>query len=84
MKGYNNMSKYVCDFEALKTIATNIEKKIKQELEKMLAEKREDYEKFFKSFGLQLKFGIYSSYGMNKELLQDLLLYYLIFLKRFL
>ncbi|MBQ3572046.1 MAG: molecular chaperone HtpG [Clostridia bacterium] len=62
--------------KSLKTIATNIEKKIKQELEKMLAEKREDYEKFFKSFGLQLKFGIYSSYGMNKELLQDLLLYY--------
>ena len=62
--------------KSLKTIATNIEKKIKQELEKMLSEKRDEYEKFFANFGLQLKFGIYSSYGMNKDLLQDLLLYY--------
>lgn len=62
--------------KSLKTIATNIEKKIKQELEKMLSEKRDEYEKFFANFGLQLKFGIYSSYGMNKDSLQDLLLYY--------
>ena len=62
--------------KSLKTIATNVEKKVKQELEKMLAENREKYLDFYKSFGLQLKFGIYTAFGMNKDLLQDLLLYY--------
>ena len=57
-------------------IATNIEKKIKKELETMLEEDREKYETFFKAFGMQLKFGIYNSYGMKKEELQDLLLFY--------
>lgn len=60
----------------LGVIASNIEKKIKKELETMLAEDRENYEKFFKAFGMQLKFGIYNSYGMKKEDLQDLLLFY--------
>ena len=41
----------------------------------MLNEKREDYERFFKEFGNQIKYGIYSSFGMNKEMLQDLLLF---------
>ncbi len=59
----------------LKVIAKNIEKAIKNELAKMLKNNREEYEKFFKNFGLQLKFGIYQSYGMNKELLQDLLIF---------
>jgi molecular chaperone HtpG len=59
----------------LKAIATQIEKKIKSELLEMMKSSREDYEEFFKEFGLQLKFGIYSSWGMNKDLLQDLLLY---------
>ncbi len=62
--------------KSLKTIANSIEKKIKQELENLLKNDREKYELFFKNFGLQLKFGIYSSYGMNKDLLQNLLLYY--------
>ena len=62
--------------KSLKTIATSIEKKIKQELERMLLNEREKYEKFFKNFGLQLKFGIYTGYGMNKDVLQDLLLYH--------
>lgn len=60
----------------LKVIASNIEKKIKSELLKMLKNDRETYETFYKSFGLQLKFGIYSDYGSHKELLQDLLMFY--------
>lgn len=60
----------------LKIIARNLEKKIKTELEKLLKNSREDYEKFFKAFGLQLKFGIYSSYGMNKDTLKDLVMFY--------
>ncbi len=59
----------------LKTIANSIESKIKKELEIMLEEKREDYEKFFKDFGLQLKYGIYNDFGMHKDKLQDLLVY---------
>lgn len=60
----------------IKAIAQSIEKKIKNELSDMLKNDRENYEKFFKAFGLQLKYGIYSSWGMNKEALQDLLLFY--------
>ena len=60
----------------LKAIAAGLEKKIKSELLAMQRDDRENYEKFFKNFGLQIKFGIYSSYGMKKDLLQDLLLYY--------
>jgi molecular chaperone HtpG len=59
----------------LKIIAKSVEKKIKNELSKMLKSDRENYEKFFKAFGLQLKFGIYQNYGMNKDVLQDLLLF---------
>lgn len=59
----------------LKAIATSIEKKIKQELENMLANDREKYETFYKAFGFQLKFGIYQSFGMNKNTLQDLVLF---------
>lgn len=60
----------------LKTIAKNIESKIKSELQSMLEKNREEYEKFFDIFGVQLKFGTYNNYGMNKELLQDLLLFH--------
>ena len=60
----------------LKAIAAGLEKKIKSELKNMLKNDRENYETVFKNFGLQLKFGIYSSYGMKKDLLADLLLYY--------
>ena len=59
----------------LKIIAKNLEKTIKNNLLKMQKEEREKYDTFFKSFGLQIKFGIYSGYGMNKELLQDLLMF---------
>lgn len=60
----------------LKIIASRLEKKIKSELESMLLNEREAYEAFFKNFGLQLKYGIYMDYGMHKDLLQDLLLFY--------
>ena len=59
----------------LKLIARTIEKKIKSELEKMLKDEREVYEEFFKSFGIQLKFGVYNDYGMHKDTLKDLLLF---------
>ena len=60
----------------LKLIAKSIERTIKNELKKMLNNEREKYEEFWKNFGLQIKFGLYSSYGMNKELLKDLLMFY--------
>ncbi len=60
----------------LKLIAKNINKKIKSELQSMLKNERDNYEKFYDSFGRQLKFGVYSDYGSNKETLQDLLLFY--------
>ena len=60
----------------LLTIAQNIEKKIKNELTAMLNNERENYEKFFAAFGRQLKYGVVSDYGMHKEELQDLLMFY--------
>lgn len=60
----------------LQLIASRLEKKIKSELETMLKNDREKYEQFFKAFGLQLKYGVYSDYGQHKDLLQDLLLFY--------
>ena len=60
----------------LKVIAKNIENKIKSELENILKNDREAYEKFFENFGLQLKFGAYNDFGMNKDKLKDLLLFY--------
>ena len=60
----------------LRLIANNIEKKVKGELERMLKDDREGYEKFFKNFGRQLKIGCLNNYGAKKELLQDLLLFY--------
>lgn len=60
----------------LKLIASNIEKKIKNELTSMLETDREKYEKFYKAFGLQLKFGLYESWGSKKDVLQDLLMFH--------
>jgi molecular chaperone HtpG len=60
----------------LKIIASNIEKKIKAELKRLMDKEPEKYEKFFNSFGLQLKYGIVNTYGGKKELLQDLLMFY--------
>ena len=59
----------------LKVIAKAIEKKIKGELEKMLNTERAKYEKLFDAFGLQLKFGVYSNFGVHKDTLKDLLLF---------
>lgn len=60
----------------LKLIAKNINKKIKSELQSLLKNEREKYEEFYKSFGRQLKYGVYSDFGANKEVLQDLLMFY--------
>ena len=60
----------------LKVIAANLEKKIKSELVKMMKDDREGYEKFWKNFGRQLKFGVVSEYGAHKDLLKDLLMFY--------
>ncbi len=59
----------------LKLIAKSIEKTIRNELVRMLKHERDKYQQFFETFGLQLKYGIYSDYGMHKEELQDLLLF---------
>ncbi|MEX3617700.1 molecular chaperone HtpG [Paenibacillus glucanolyticus] len=59
----------------LTLIAKNIKNKVKGALQSMLKDERENYEKFFESFGRGLKFGVYNDYGMNKEDLQDLLLF---------
>jgi molecular chaperone HtpG len=60
----------------LKAIASRIEGKIRSELQSMLNTDREKYEEFFKIFGLQLKFGIYDNYGMKKDVLEDLIMFY--------
>ncbi|ARC86000.1 histidine kinase-, DNA gyrase B-, and HSP90-like ATPase family protein [Clostridium argentinense CDC 2741] len=60
----------------LKLIAKNIKTKIKNELENILKNERDKYEEFYKSFGTQLKYGVYSDFGSNKDILQDLLMFY--------
>ena len=57
-------------------VLANLEKKIKSELAKMLKDEREAYETFWKNFGRQLKYGVVSEYGIHKDLLQDLLLFW--------
>ena len=61
---------------SVKLIAKSIEGKIKKELENMLKNDREMYENFFKTFGMQIKFGVYADYGVNKDKLKDLLMFY--------
>ena len=60
----------------LKTIAKSIETKVKKELEEMLEEDRENYDEFFKTFGMNIKFGIYDQFGVNKDTLKDLIMFY--------
>lgn len=62
--------------KSLGLIAKNIESKIRKELETMLKEDREKYEEFFKTFGVQLKYGIYNNYGQDKDKLQDLIMFH--------
>jgi molecular chaperone HtpG len=60
----------------LKIIAKNITSKIKSQLQSLLKDERDKYDQFYKSFGRQLKYGVYSDYGSHKETLQDLLMFY--------
>lgn len=60
----------------LRLIAKNIKTKIKNELKSMLKNNREKYEKFYNSFGRQLKYGVYSEFGANRDVLEDLLMFY--------
>ena len=66
----------------LKLIAKSLERTVKNELKKMLTNEREKYEKFWKAFGLQVKFGVYNGYGANKDLLKDLLMFHSSFEKK--
>ncbi len=59
----------------LKVIAKSIEKTIKNELKKLLKNNREEYEKFWKAFGIQIKFGVYDNYGRDKDAVEDLLMF---------
>ena len=60
----------------LRNIARNLEKKIKKELADFLKNDREGYEAFFRNFGRQLKYGLYDDFGMHKDVLADLVLFY--------
>ena len=62
--------------KSLGLIAKNIESKIRKELETMLKDDREKYEEFFKTFGVQLKYGIYNNFGQDKDKLQDLIMFH--------
>lgn len=71
-----NISREVLQHDyQLKLIAKTVEKKIKTELSNMLKKDRDNYEEFYKSFGLQLKYGLYEGYGANKETLEDLIMF---------
>ncbi len=71
-----NISRETLQHDAqLKAIAKSVERKIKSELLKMLQNDRENYEEFYKAFGVQLTYGLYSDYGMHKEALQDLIMF---------
>ena len=62
--------------KSLGLIAKNIESKIRKELETMLKDDREKYEEFFKTFGVQLKYGIYNEFGKDKDKLKDLIMFH--------
>ncbi len=72
-----NISREVLQHDRqLKLIAKNIKNKIKNELHNLLTNERDKYEEFYQSFGRQLKYGIYGDFGADKDLLQDLLMFY--------
>ena len=62
--------------KSLKVIEKNIEAKVLKELHNMLEQEREEYIKFYKIFGIQLKFGVYNNYGIDKDKLKDLIMFY--------
>lgn len=71
-----NISREMLQHDAqMRLIAKSVERTIKNELSRMMKNQREQYEKFYQAFGLQLKYGVYSDYGMHKDMLQDLLLF---------
>ncbi|MBQ7991361.1 MAG: molecular chaperone HtpG [Oscillospiraceae bacterium] len=71
-----NISREVLQHDhQMKTIAKSVEKTIKSELSKMLKNHREDYEKMWKAFGIQIKFGCYDNYGRDKDAVEDLLMF---------
>ena len=71
-----NISREMLQHDAqLRSIARSIEKTVKNELTRMMKNDRDKYEEFYKAFGLQLKYGVYSDYGMHKDVLQDLLMF---------
>ncbi|MBP5395121.1 MAG: molecular chaperone HtpG, partial [Candidatus Methanomethylophilaceae archaeon] len=72
-----NISREVLQHDRqLKAIASNLTKKIKAEMERMMKDEPEKYLEFYKSFGRQLKYGIVDEYGMNKDLLKDLIMFH--------
>ena len=72
-----NISREVLQHDhQLKTVANTLEKKIKNELSSLLKKDRETYESFYNEFGRQLKYGIVSDYGMHKDSLKDLIMFY--------
>lgn len=71
-----NISREMLQHDAqLRIIAKSVERTVKNELNRMMKNDRTKYEEFYKAFGLQLKYGVYSDYGMHKDVLQDLLLF---------
>ena len=60
----------------LRVIANNIEKRVKSELEKLMRDKREAYEEFFRNFGVEIKCGICEEMGSRKDMLTDLLIFH--------
>ena len=71
-----NISREMLQHDRLvKKIANSVETKIRKELEKMLKNDREKYDKFYETYGVNLKYGIYDGFGMNKEKLQDLIMF---------
>jgi len=79
-----NISRETLQHDAqLKAIAKSVERKIRTELSKMLANEREAYEEFYKTFGVQLTYGLYSDYGTHKDTLQDLILFKSSFEKKY-
>lgn len=64
------------DDKNIKLIAKSIETKVRNELLDLLRNNRDKYLELYKAFGMQLKFGIYNDYGMHKDKLEDLIMFY--------
>ncbi len=72
-----NLSREVLQHDSqLRAVASNLKKKVKSELAKMMEERPDDYKVFYENFGRQIKYGVVEDYGMNAELLKDLLMFH--------